>query len=433
MIRIIAPLAALFLGVALLLTGLGLQGTLLPVRATLEDFSALEIGLLGSAYFVGFVAGCIRTSYLVQAVGHIRVFAALVVLISAVPLLHALAVGPVIWLALRAVTGFCMAGVYLVIESWLNSHSTNEMRGTILALYTSISLGAITVGQLLLPLYDPTRFELFVLASVLVSFAAVPVALTRTPGPAPLTQVSFRLMRLVTISPVGIAGCVGIGLVTGAVWSVAPAYVLGVGLSVSDVAIFMSVTVLGGAVGQWPFGYLSDRIDRRRVIILAGLLAGLAGVALFLASEYWRAGILVCAFVFGVAAFPIYAVSVSYVNDLIDPEDFVETSSGLLLVHGLASALGPILASAAMQALGPASMFLFTAVVLLAMTAYIAYRLHISTRPVVEQTASYVPMAGNVAMVTTMDPRVEEAEPSENEPVEAVEESEPPEAASTEQ
>ena len=349
MLQAIVPLSALFFGLALLLIGLGLQGTLLPVRATMEQFTALEIGLMGTAYFAGFVTGCLRTSYLVRAVGHIRVFAALVGMVSAIPLLHALAVGPLVWLILRAITGFCMAGVYLVIESWLNERTPNRYRGGILAFYTSLNLVAITLGQLLLPLYDPGRFELFVIASVMVSLAAVPVALSTSPSPAPITSVSLRFMRIITHSPSGVAGCAVAGLVSGAFWTLGPVFALKAGLNVTEVSLFMSVIVMGGAFGQLPLGYLSDRHDRRKVLLGALATACVAGVAMYLTAVYESAFLYIPAFFYGAASFPIYAVAVSHVNDRISGEDFVETSSGLLLAHGLAAAGGPLIASLVMR------------------------------------------------------------------------------------
>jgi len=411
MIQALVHLSALFFGVALLLVGLGLQGMLLPVRATIESFSAIEIGLMGTAYFAGFVMGCLRTSYLVRAVGHIRVFAALVVIVSAIPLMHSLVIDPVSWLLFRAITGFCMAGVYMVIESWLNERTSNEHRGGVLAFYTSLNLAAITVGQLLLPLYDPHRFELFIIASILVSLAAVPVALTTSAAPAPVTRVSLRFMRIITQSPAGVAGCAAAGLVSGAFWTLAPVFALNAGLGVTEVSLFMSVIVLGGAIGQWPLGYLSDRHDRRKVLLGALGVACLLAIAMYLTAMY-RSGLLfIPAFFYGAASFPIYAVAVSHVNDRISAEDFVETSSGLLLAHGLMSAIGPLLGALAMRLLGSASLFLFMALALLGGAVFVYLRSRLPYVETEEHTASYVPMTANLAAVS-LDPRAEE-EPEE--------------------
>jgi MFS family permease len=412
MIQALVPLSALFFGLALLLVGLGLQGMLLPVRATIESFSAIEIGLMGTAYFTGFVIGCLRTSYLVRAVGHIRVFTALVVIVSAIPLVHSIAVNPIAWLLLRAINGFCMAGVYMVIESWLNERTSNERRGGILAFYTSLNLTAITAGQLLLPLYDPHRFELFIISSILVSLAAVPVALSTSAAPAPLTRVSLRFMRIITQSPAGVAGCAAAGLISGAFWTLAPVFALNAGLSVTEVSLFMSVIVLGGALGQWPLGYLSDRHDRRKVLLGALAVACLLAVIMYLTAIFESELLFIPAFFYGAASFPIYAVAVSHLNDRISAEDFVETSSGLLLAHGLMSAIWPLVGGVVMRLTGSPSHFPFMPLALAggAVFVYLRSRLpHVETE---EHTASYVPMTANLAAVS-LDPRAEEEEPEE--------------------
>ena len=271
MTKAFAPITALLLSVALLLMGNGLQGTLLPVRANLEAFTDTDIGILGSAYFGGFAAGCIFGPHLVRRAGHIRCFAALVAIASCVVLLHSLFLSPALWWGLRALTGFCFAVLYMVIESWLNEKSTNETRGLIFSLYTIINLTVITIGQLMLGLDQPENFQLFILASILVSLAAVPVAMTRAEAPAPPKSVRIRLRHLYRLSPVGAVGCLVVGLANGSFWALAPVFAQDKGASTWGVAIFMSVAVIAGALAQYPLGRLSDKMDRRKVIIAAGL------------------------------------------------------------------------------------------------------------------------------------------------------------------
>ncbi len=273
-----APITALLLSVALLLMGNGLQGTLLPVRANLEAFSALDIGVLGSSYFIGFAAGCLYGPRLIRRAGHIRAFAALVAIASCVVLVHALFLNPVLWWGLRATTGFCFAVLYMVIESWLNEKSTNETRGFIFSLYTMINLTVITIGQLMLGLDRPEDFPLFLLASILVSLTAVPVALTRAEAPAPVQSVKIRLKYLYNLSPVGVMGCLAVGLANGSFWALAPVFAQMKGADTWGVAIFMSVAVIAGAIGQWPLGRLSDKTDRRRIIIVATCGSATAGL-----------------------------------------------------------------------------------------------------------------------------------------------------------
>jgi MFS family permease len=262
----LAPITALLIGVALLVTGTGLQGPLLVVRGEFESFSTLSIALVGSFYYVGFAAGCLLGPRLVRRVGHIRVFAAMAAIASAVPLLHGLVPLPLPWWGMRVATGFSFAVRYIVIESWLNERATNETRGFVLAVYQAINLTVLIAGQMLLPLADPGGFQLFAVTSVLISLAAVPVALSAAPAPAPIQSTEVRLRRLYRLSPVGFVGCLGVGLANGAWWSLVPIFASDAQLHTSGIAILMSA-VIGGAAAQWPVGRLSDRMDRRRVLV----------------------------------------------------------------------------------------------------------------------------------------------------------------------
>ncbi len=419
--RMLAPVAALLLSATILLAGNGLQTTLLPVRAEMEIFPAFSIGLMGSAYFLGFVAGCLLTSNLVRRVGHIRVFTAMVAGASAMPLVHILVIDPVAWWVLRAVTGFCIAALFLVIESWLNERADNHTRGAIFSIYTTLNYAAITVGQLMIMFYDPRLFPLFAIASVLVSVAAIPVALTTSAAPAPLSNVRMRPLHLLRISPVGVVGCAAIGMCNGAFWSLGPAYAVGIGFNTTQIALFMSVTVIGGALSQWPFGRLSDRLDRRMVIIGVGVLSAMSGLGLFLVTGRWPAAIAPLAFAFGAFSFPVYALSVAHVNDLITNESFVEVSSGLLLVNGLAAVIGPLLAATAMGYAGPAALFLFIAIIYLVLSAFAFLRMRIRPLPAETHGAEFVVVAETVATnPVALDPRADDAS-SDEEVAEGVE------------
>ena len=309
MARTLAPVAALLLSVALLLMGNGLQGTLLPVRAQLEFFSTLDIGVLGSSYFLGFAAGCYLGPYLVRRAGHIRTFTAMVSLASAVALAHALLLQPPLWWLFRASTGFCFAVLYMVIESWLNEKSTNENRGLVFSIYTIINLTVVTIGQMMLTLASPTAFSLFAVASILVSLAAVPVALTKAPAPAPIAAVHIRVRHLYRLSPVGFAGALAVGLANGSFWSLAPIFAQSKLLAVgtTGIAVFMSLAVIAGAAGQWPLGRISDRVDRRKVIVLVCVGAALAGISMGLFGANWDLAIFIFSFLFGFFALPLYS------------------------------------------------------------------------------------------------------------------------------
>ena len=242
----LAPVAALLVGVSILLTGQGLQGTLLPVRAALENFSTLSIGIIGGAYFLGFTLGCLKCGELVQRVGHVRVFAAMTALASATPLLHGLILNPWTWGLLRFLTGFCFAILYVVIESWLNDRSSNENRGIVFSTYVMITLTVLAAGQMMTLLYDPSDMHLFAIASILVSIAAIPVVLSKSESPDIPETVELDIRRLYRISPAGMIGCVAVGLTNGAFWSLAPVFTAGYSTDASLAAWFMTSAVFGG-------------------------------------------------------------------------------------------------------------------------------------------------------------------------------------------
>lgn len=417
MTTIIAPISALLLSVALLLTGNGLLGTLLPVRAGLEGFGSLNIGILGSSYYVGFALGCFLGARLVKRVGHIRVFTAAVSIASVASIVHALVVTPEIWWIVRAVTGFCFATLYIVIESWLNEKSTNETRGLVFSIYTIINLSFITIGQMALTLSDPRAFTLFGLASIVISLAAVPVALTKASAPQPLATVSIRPRYLYKISPVGFLGCLAVGLANGPFWSLAPVYAQRVDGNVAWIAIFMSICVIAGAVGQYPLGRLSDHIDRRIVIILSCLGAAVAGLSLAVIDHNWQAGFLAAGAVYGLFAFPLYALAVAHLNDFVEEDGFVEAASGLLLVFAIGAVVGPLIASAIMRFFGVDMLFAYTACVHLCMAIYAFYRLRQRAAPLAEDRVQFVDSLRVAHTVSAIDPLSGDASPIKKPPV----------------
>ncbi len=364
MIRALAPVATLLLSAAILLAGQGLQGTLLPVRAGLEHFSTFQIGAMGAFYFLGFTLGCLRGGDLVQRVGHIRVFLAMGAIASAAPLLHGLFVQPVVWNALRLITGFCLAALYVVIESWLNEKATNENRGIIFSTYSMITLSVMAGGQLMTLLYDPIGWQLLVITSILFSVGAVPIALSTSPTPNLPKSTRVDIPGLLRVSPTGTFGCFATGLANGAFWSLTPVFAASVGDATRMAALLMAAAVVGGALGQWPLGLLSDAISRRKVlagITIAGALLG--GVLSISAGEVGSAASLALMAAWGAMAFPLYTVAVAYANDYADTAEFVKVSAGLLFVYGVGAIVGPLVASLFMSWQGNAALFVFTAII----------------------------------------------------------------------
>jgi MFS family permease len=376
MMHAIAPVAALLIGVSILLTGQGLQGTLLPVRASLEEFSTVSIGIMGAAYFLGFTLGCIKGGDLVRRVGHVRVFLAMTALGSSAPLVHGLVLDPIAWGLLRMLAGFCFAVLYVVIESWLNESSTNENRGVVFSTYVMISLSVLAAGQMMTLLYEPTGFQLFAIASVLVSLGAIPVALSTAPSPVQPQSVELNLPRVYRISPAAAIGCLTSGLANGAFWSLAPVFTAGVSDNASLAAWFMTATVIGGALSQWPLGFASDKVGRRKVLLVAALIGvAISIVILTTAGTLTFLTTNLVGLVWGAIAFPLYAISVAHANDHVDADDYVMVSSGLLLLYGIGAIVGPFIASGVMTTTGPAGLYTFTGIVHLGMVLFVIYRM----------------------------------------------------------
>lgn len=412
MIASLAPVSALLLGVALLQLGNGLQGTLLPVRAQIEAFGQIELGALGSAYFLGFLIGCYFGPWLVRSSGHIRTFTAMVALASALVLTHPLVVDPAFWLIIRAATGVCFAVLYMVIESWLNERATNTTRGLAFAVYAVVSFGMLGVGQLLLSVDTPEGYPLFLVASILVSVAAVPVALTRAVQPQPIEYIHIRLGHLYRRSPVGLVGAFIVGAVSGSVWSLAPIFFSGGGASTQDIALSMTVLVVLGAVGQWPLGLISDRMDRRLVIAATGLLALGLGVALGALGPDTDGVALAVTGAFGFFSFPLYMLCVAHMNDSIEHDGFVEAASGLLLIWAAGAVVGPLIASTAIKQFGSGGLFFTTALLHTFLVGFVIYRISRREARSAEERGDFIDAVRVGQTVSTVDPLLHE-EPAE--------------------
>ncbi|MPZ47364.1 MAG: MFS transporter [Betaproteobacteria bacterium] len=367
------PIASLLLAVAMLLAGNGLQFTLLPLRGSADGFSAVALGAISSAYYVGFVSGCLLAPYLILRAGHIRAFAATVAVATAVALGYALAPDPIAWTMLRLITGFCLAGFYLVIESWLNDGTTNESRGLVMSAYVVVNFAALAVGQMLVTLYPIGAGGGFMIAAMLSSLAIVPVAMTRSAQPAPITIVSFRPMQLYQAAPVALVASFMVGIANGAFWGLAPLSAAGSGLGVEGVALFMSIAVVAGALTQWPLGRMSDRMDRRLVLLASLIGASVTGLVLWLIAASTTM-LLTFGFLFGALALPGYSLAAAHGYDKTPASDMVATAATILLANALGSVIGPLAASAVMSGVGPRGLFLFTAIVQAALAGYVFYR-----------------------------------------------------------
>jgi MFS family permease len=348
-------LFALLFGYALMQVGNTLQGTLLSVRGSIEQFTPTQIGAVGAAFWVGIVIGSLWAGRLIHQVGHTRTFAALAAVAASTVLLHLLVISPAVWIAARAVTGFCFAGLFIVVESWLNASVTAQTRGQTLSLYGMTGLIAGIGGQMLLPAGDPHGFRLFCFVAILISLALVPTALSRATAPAHAVSDSrINLAQLYRQSPFGVVAAVLCGITTSSFFALGPIWAQERGLNMTEIAIFMACGTLGGFATTWPLGWLSDRMDRRHVIIGAAAMAASILLVLIhfvpLDVPVWLLFAYVA--IFGGSVIPTYSIVTAHVNDMVRPGEFVAAAGGLLILQGVGAAIGPVISGMAMTQFG---------------------------------------------------------------------------------
>jgi MFS family permease len=400
MLQVLRSAWALLLGMFLLMIGNGLQGTLLGLRAEIEDFSTLEISVVMSAYFLGFLGASRLAPRMIQRVGHVRVFSALASLISAVLILYPVAAEPWVWVLGRVLIGFCFCGVYITAESWLNSAVTNENRGRALSLYMVVQMAGIVSAQYLLLLGDVGGYTIFIVASMLVSLSFAPVLLAADQSPpafASLKPMSIR--RLLGASPLACAGMFLLGTVFAAQFGMSAVYGLRAGLSEAEISLMVSLTYIAALVLQYPIGFASDRMDRR-VLILG--LAALGGLAALLAALVpgWLPLILFAAAVVGGTSNPLYALLIAYTNDYLEREDMAGASAGLLYVNGLGAIAGPILIGQSLDRAGPGGFWAVIAAAMTVLAGYAWWRMRAAPgRPIVGDRSTFTPITAAASPV----------------------------------
>jgi MFS family permease len=369
------PVAALLLGSAFLVMAGGLHGLLLPVRGVIEDFTTGELGLIGTGWAIGFVAGCLLVPAIVRRAGHVRAFGVMASIAAVVILLNLLIITPWAWILTRGISGFCFAGAAMVVESWLNERATRENRGTIFSVYQMVNFAASTGGQLLMVIRPPTDYFYFAIGAILYCLAILPTALSTAERPRPLTTSRLDLRRLYSNSPVAAIACFLIGMANGAFGTLGPVYAQRIGLPVPSVALLMAGSLLGGSLVQYPLGRLSDRMDRRKVLV--GIAAGaiVVGLLIFLTAPRAPGLVVGLLIIYGAMIYPMYALSVAHANDFAAADEFVRIAGGLLLLLGIGTILGPILAALAMDAVAPEGLFAFMVLVHLSIALYAAFRM----------------------------------------------------------
>jgi MFS family permease len=387
---VVKALFALLLGTSLIVMGSGLLGTALALRADLLGFSGTLTGFVMSAYFVGYVLGTYVCPKIVMSAGHVRAFSAFAATAASAVLLHPLLVHPAVWALLRFVTGACIVGLYMVIESWLNERATNEARGRVFAVYQVTSLVALAAGQYLILVGGDSIGAAFIIAGALLSIGLVPVVLTRVPHPAAISSVRLDLRKLWRISPLGVAGTLVAGLANGAFFALGPVFAQRVGLGTAEVALFMSVVLLGGVALQWPIGHASDLWDRRTVIFTVSVGGAMFAALATLLLDRSLPGTLGMMLLYGGAAFSLYPLCVAHSNDYADASDYVATASGLLLVYGIGAVIGPLLAGPSIQFIGAYAFLVLLATMQAGLALFILVRMRARRAPPPEAQEPFV-------------------------------------------
>jgi len=391
---VLPTLVALLLGYALMQIGNTLQGTLLSVRGSIEQFSPTQIGAVGAAFWVGIVVGSLYAGRVIHQVGHTRTFAALAAVAASTALLHLLVISPAIWIAARALTGFCFAGLFIVVESWLNASVTAKTRGQILSLYGMTGLIAGIGGQMLLPAGDPHGYKLFCFVAILISLALVPTALSRAAAPThAVSDTKINLMQLYRQSPFGVVAAILCGITTSSFFSLGPIWAQERGLDTVEIAVLMTCGTLGGFLTTWPLGWLSDRMDRRHVIMGAAVMAASILLVLIhivpLTVPVWLLFIYVA--IFGGSVIPTYSIVTAHVNDMVRPGEFVAAAGGLLILQGIGAAIGPVISGMAMTEFGRLGLVYVFVIAQSLMAIWGAYRSLQRAAPPSEAKEHFVP------------------------------------------
>ncbi|MGB0903068.1 MFS transporter [Halocynthiibacter sp.] len=389
---------ALLLGMGLLMVGNGLQGSLLGVVGTENNFSTFSLSIIMSGYFLGFLGGSRMAPDMIRRVGHVRVFAALASFISAVLILYPTMTNPVAWTIGRVIIGFCFSGVYVTAESWLNNASSNENRGKSLSLYLIVQMIGIVSAQGILNLADTNGYTLFVISSVLVSISFAPILLSISPTPAFETAKAMSVKELFQRSPLGCVSVAVLGAIFAAQFGMGAVYATQAGMSVGELSIFVSTLYIGAMVLQYPIGWISDRMDRRQLIGIVSAL-GLIGTFIgFFAGGQFEL-LLVAAFIIGGMSNPLYGLAIAHTNDFLDPEDMAAASGGLVFANGLGAIAGPVVTGWTMQVFGPEGFYVYIGVLMAFLAGYAMYRMTQRPTVSVEDSGTWTPVLQSATAV----------------------------------
>ncbi|MFA8384043.1 MAG: MFS transporter [Pelagibaca sp.] len=389
MFQVFSGIWALLIGIVFIMLGNGMHFTLIGLRGGVEGFSAFDLAIVTSGYFIGFLSGARMTPDLIRRVGHVRVFAALGSFMSAGLIAFPLFTDPILWTILRILVGFCMSGIYVTAESWLNASATNETRGKVLSAYMIAQTLGIIGAQGLLTFGDAATAGLFIGASILVSISFGPILLSVTPTPAADVTRPMALRSLFQSSPLGTVGIFLLGTIYATQSGMGAVYGTQVGMSANEIALFIAMLFGGALLLQFPIGWLSDRMDRRTLILGCSVLGAVFCILGWINGPDIRF-LMGAAFLTGGVTTPLYALILAYTNDALDPADMPAASGGLVMTFGIGAILGPLAAGSAMQQLGPQAFWLVIGVTFVAIALYSLYRMTQRAAAPVSESDSYL-------------------------------------------
>ncbi len=390
---IISPLSAFFIGTLFTCCAYGLLSSDLALQLSQKEVPTFYSGLILSVYYVGYIFATFSSYKIINKVGHIRAFSAFISILSALVLGHAVYFSPLYWGGLRFLEGFCLASGFICLESWLNTRSTNQSRGMIMSLYMITSYLGAAFGQLLLNIPDSEGFIIFILVSALYSVALVPISLTALPSPDVSKHEPMSLKQLYKISPVGVICCAISGVLVGGIYILGAIYAKQCGLDTKNISLFMFFCIIGGMSAQLPIGRLSDKFDRRIVMLAMSFILFFLAPAIHFFITDGIVELAVSAFLLGCCSFVLYPISVSHINDLIRDEERTEASGMLIMIQSLGMIIGPIIISFLMQEFGAISFLISFSAITGFFVVFAYLRMHVKPNYINSSKTDPVPLA----------------------------------------
>ena len=400
---------ALFFGVGMMMLANGLQGSLIGIRASLEGYSASAAGIILTGYYAGFLLGALYIPQRIKNVGHVRTFAALASIASISILIHSLHISFFGWFIMRFISGMCFVGLYTVAESWVNDLSDNEHRGQALSVYMIVSMAGSAFGQLFLNIADPETATLFMIVSILISISLVPILIVVSKQPDFSVAKFFTIKELYKASPLGVVAAIMTGLAHGTLWGIGSIYGLKNGLSIEQVSIFMFTFVIGGAINQYLVGYLSDKYDRRTIIVIVAFLASIFSVLAVLIGSSFIA-LIIITFIFGGLTVPLYPLAIAHTNDFLEKDEMVAASAGIQLAAGIGLTIGPIIGGLSIDFIGASGFWIYLFLIHALLGVFGLFRMQVREAvPLNEQGSTVLVSSRTTATMMELYPDAEES------------------------